>query len=181
MKVFISGGCKNGKSYYAQKLARDMAKEKSLPLYYVATMIPQDGEDEKRIARHLKERDGWGFTTIEQGRNIEEAYRGQGVYMIDSVTALVQNEMFTRIDDGHGGVDFRFNPDAGEKVAKGLKAFAQKAENAVFVSDYIFGDARHFDEMTESYIKGLATCDRTLADLCHKVAEVSFSNVIEYK
>ena len=25
MNIFISGGCKNGKSYHAQELARDMA------------------------------------------------------------------------------------------------------------------------------------------------------------
>ena len=57
MNILISGGCKNGKSYYAQKLALSMAQEKSLPLYYLATMIPVDDEDRVRIERHLKERD----------------------------------------------------------------------------------------------------------------------------
>ena len=32
MNIFISGGCKNGKSYYAQELARDMAVQGGLPL-----------------------------------------------------------------------------------------------------------------------------------------------------
>ena len=67
MNILISGGCKNGKSYYAQKLALSMAQEKSLPLYYLATMIPVDDEDRVRIERHLKEREGWGFDTIERG------------------------------------------------------------------------------------------------------------------
>lgn len=49
MNIFISGGCKNGKSYHAQELARDMARENSLPLYYLATMIPTDEEDRARI------------------------------------------------------------------------------------------------------------------------------------
>ena len=70
MNIFISGGCKNGKSYHAQELARNMSREKSLPLYYLATMIPTDDEDRARIRRHLSEREGWGFDTIEQGRNI---------------------------------------------------------------------------------------------------------------
>ena len=48
MNIFISGGCKNGKSYHAQELARDMASEQNVPLYYIATMIPTDEEDQER-------------------------------------------------------------------------------------------------------------------------------------
>ena len=55
---------------YAQKIARDMSRQQGVPLYYLATMIPVDDEDRARIARHLSEREGWGFETIEQGRNI---------------------------------------------------------------------------------------------------------------
>ena len=68
MNVLISGGAKNGKSFYAQQIASDLAD--CGPLYYIATMIPRDDEDRARIARHIKEREGWGFETIEQGRNI---------------------------------------------------------------------------------------------------------------
>ncbi len=63
MKIFISGGVKNEKSYQAQRLARMLAHGR--PLYYVATMEPHDEEDDARIARHRQERDGWGFTTLE--------------------------------------------------------------------------------------------------------------------
>ena len=34
MSTFISGGCKNGKSFYAQRIA----KAAGTPLYYVATI-----------------------------------------------------------------------------------------------------------------------------------------------
>ena len=64
MNILISGGCKNGKSYYAQKLALSMAQEKSLPLYYLATMIPVDDEDRVRIERHLKEREGSTYAAV---------------------------------------------------------------------------------------------------------------------
>ncbi len=70
MNVFISGGCKNGKSFYAQRLARRQADEAGSPLYYIATMIPHDEEDHARIRRHQTERDGWGFTTLECGKNL---------------------------------------------------------------------------------------------------------------
>ena len=79
MNILISGGCKNGKSYYAQKLALSMAQERSLPLYYLATMIPVDDEDRARIERHLKEREGWGFDTIERGLDICGCLNGRTV------------------------------------------------------------------------------------------------------
>ena len=72
MRVFISGGCKNGKSMLAQRIA----VKQGAPLYYIATMIPYDDEDRARIRRHLKEREGWGFETIECGRNILSALDG---------------------------------------------------------------------------------------------------------
>ena len=64
MRVFISGGCKNGKSYYAQQLAKHMGQ--AAPLYYIATMTSTGREDDERIVAHRKEREGWGFITIEQ-------------------------------------------------------------------------------------------------------------------
>ena len=50
MHTFISGGCKNGKSWYAQRIAQAAGK----PLYYVATMISTGEEDDQRIARHIR-------------------------------------------------------------------------------------------------------------------------------
>ena len=72
MNVLISGGAKNGKSYYAQRIAQQMAEDSCAqatenggrkmaadrgelrrPLYYIATMIPHDEEDHARIRRHI--------------------------------------------------------------------------------------------------------------------------------
>ena len=104
MNVFISGGCKNGKSHHAQNIAKTMADGKNLPLYYLATMIPKDEEDEARVRRHIRERAGMGFDTIERGLNICGCLDGltssgvpvdkRGVFLLDSVTALLSNEMF---------------------------------------------------------------------------------------
>lgn len=169
MNVFISGGCKNGKSYYAQTVARNQAGGGDL--YYVATMIPRDGEDLKRIARHLREREGWGFETLEQPTRILEltensAVNLKGSFLVDSVTAILQNEMFT--DDG--------KPDlkAPERVAAELVAFAKATGNTVFVSDYIFGDLWLYSESTEEYRRGLAFVDRALAKACDRVIEIAY-------
>ncbi len=183
MNIFISGGCKNGKSYHAQELARSMAQESNLPLYYLATMIPHDEEDDARIRRHLSEREGWGFDTIEQGEHICEALRTKtvsgepvdpnGVFLLDSVTALLSNEMFRE----DGTIDF----DAPKRLAEELINFARETGNTVFVSDYIYSDSFAFDDFTEPYRQGLALLDRTLAKLCDQVVEVTYGFKYLYK
>lgn len=187
MNVFISGGCKNGKSMYAQTIARDMSRQKEIELYYLATMRPVDEEDLARIARHIKEREGWGFTTVEQSQEIcqcldldSEPYdsnsvraNSKGVFLLDSVTALLSNEMF-KMD---GSIDY----EAPVRVAAEVKKFAELTGNTVFVSDYIYGEASQYDSLTEAYRRGLALIDRTLAEICDRVIEVAFGNIIEYK
>lgn len=171
MHTFISGGCKNGKSWYAQRIAQAAGK----PLYYVATMISTGDEDDRRIARHLADRDGWGFETIECGRNILSCLENadpEGSFLLDSVTALLSNEMFA--PEG-------FDVNAAQRVADDLEEFVRATKNAVIVSDYIYGDAAEFDEWTENYRRGLALIDRRLAACCECVLEFSAGNAICHK
>ncbi len=174
MNVFISGGAKNGKSSYAQDLAVQMAKEKRCPLYYIATMIPHDDEDRARIDRHRKDRQGLGFRTIECGKNIEREIEGrEGVFLIDSVTALLSNEMF-RSD---GTVD----NEASIRIAERLKSLCKTHDGLIFVSDFIYSDGVEYDELTDAYIQGLAIIDRALAKECGKVIEMIHGFPVDYK
>lgn len=178
MNIFISGGCKNGKSYHAQELVRDMAMEKSVPMYYIATMISTGHEDDLRIKRHIKDREGWGFITLEQPKNLCELLdrdyvNPKGAFLMDSVTALLQNEMF--------GIDGSYDETAGLKVSEDLEKFARATGNTVFVSDYIYSDARDYDEWTENYRKSLAYCDSKLAKVCDRVIETCFGTFKDLK
>lgn len=171
MSTFISGGCKNGKSFYAQRIA----SESGSPLYYIATMIPHDSEDDARILRHQQERDGWGFETLECGTNILSCLDHadpKGSFLLDSVTALLSNEMFQ--PDG-------FHPEAPEKLARELCELVRRAPNIVLVSDTIYSDAALYDEWTEAYRRGLAFIDRALARVCDRVIEVVNGQIIDYK
>ena len=160
---------------FAQECAKKLAKEDHL--WYLATMEPRDDEDLARVARHRNERAGWGFKTAEWGRNIA-LHSGEidckGTYLVDSVTALLSNEMF-------GGMSGEINKPAAEKVANELLDFSEKAENVVFVSDNIHCDAAFYDEWTDSYRAGLAFVDRALAEKCDVVAEFSCGQIIFYK
>ena len=95
MTILLSGGNKNGKSGYAQDIAVKLADGGKL--YYVATMIPYDDEDRARVARHIENRAGMGFETLEAGRNIQNIFDAadeNGTFLIDSTTALLLNEMY---------------------------------------------------------------------------------------
>lgn len=174
MNYLLSGGAKSGKSMLAQNIVKSMQPDR--PIYYLATMIPHDGEDRARIARHLRDRDGWGFTTIECGRHILRALDmadANGAFLLDSVTALLANEMFLP-----GGA-----PDeaAPARVADELAEFAARTGHTVFVSDFIYADAGIYDDWTERYRAGLAYADRRLAQICAGVAELCAGNVLWYK
>ncbi len=188
MNVLISGGAKNGKSLYAQQIASDLAD--CGPLYYIATMIPRDEEDRARIRRHVSEREGWGFTTVEQAKGIAELIQRddidlKGSFLLDSVTAVLENEMFpVAIKDGRQeflGED----ADAPERVRRELVAFAEAVRDAggsvVFVSDGIYGDSCGYSQSTENYRRALANADRALAEVCDRVTEVTCGITEEWK
>jgi len=173
MKVFISGGCKNGKSYHAQRLAK---ARQSRPLYYIATMSPADAEDEERIARHRRDRAGWGFATVEQPAAIEgilDKCDPRGSFLLDSLTALLAGEMFPP----GGGAD----PLAAARVLRGLMRVLDEIDDIVIVSDYIFSDAETFGPQTESFRKSLAEIGCAAAERCDVVLEASYANVIVHK
>ena len=171
---FISGGAKNGKSTLAQSIVKSMEREG--PIYYLATMIPRDAEDEARIRRHLEARAGWGFTTVECGTDILRALRGadpRGAFLLDSVTALLSNEMFR----GDGTMD----EAAPARVADELLRLAGQVGSIVFVSDYLYSDAAAYGAWTERYRAGLALVDRRLAAAADGVCEVCCGTVFWYR
>ena len=177
MLLFISGGAKNGKSYWAQCLAKAQCrKQEEDTLYYIATMISADQEDQARIARHRQEREGWGFITVEQPTHIErilENCNASGSFLLDSVTALLANEMFPSTGES--------DLAAGEHVISGLNMVCREVKNLVLVSDDIYSDAMIYDEYTEAYRKALAGIDKTLAALCDIVLEVVYGQAVVHK
>ena len=167
MTYFISGGAKSGKSTLAQNLT--VALSGGDKHYYVATMISSGAEDDDRIRRHIADRDGMGFETVECFRNIMDCLKTadkSGVFLVDSVTALVQNALFP-IEK-----NYEMDPEAAERCANELVAFARTVRHAVFVSDYIYSDAERYSESTEVYRRRLAGIDRRLAQTCDTVIEV---------
>lgn len=96
MRILLLGGSKSGKSMMGQHMARRLSGGESM--YYWATLEPRDGEDRAIVRRHLAERDGWGFETIEQGRQLPQALKWlspAGTVLFDSITACLACQMFS--------------------------------------------------------------------------------------
>ena len=176
MTVLISGGAKNGKSTLAQDLAVELAAGGKH--YYVATMISTGAEDDERIRRHIADRDGMGFKTVECFTDIMDCLKtadADAVFLVDSVTALVQNAMFPVERN------YEMDTDAAIRCGESLVEFARTVRHAVFVSDYIYSDAQRYDQSTEEYRRCLAAVDRRLAAVCDTVVEVSAGQRIVHK
>lgn len=173
MIVYISGGCKNGKSTIGEKIAYNLKKNDKL--YYIATMNPFDNEDLKRIEKHKKDRANLPFETIEihnNIKNLENIVNLNNTFFIDSVTALLANEMF---------IENNINKNAYKKVSEDLLYLIKKMKNVVLISDYIFSDSIIYDNNVNLYKKSLAYIDKKCANISDLLLEICYNNIIIHK
>ena len=174
MIALVVGGAKSGKSMFAQDLAKSL-ESKNGKLHYVATMNPYDLEDLKRIENHLREREGYGFNTIEETLDMKKVSKVIGqedVILIDSITSLVTNSMFKGKD---------FVKEVNEDIVNGILEIINSSNNVVIVSDYLFSDSIQYDCYTESFRKELGIINRKLANISDTVVECSHGNIIYHK
>lgn len=169
MTVFITGGCKNGKSTFAVRKAMELGAKR----FYVATMIPRDDEDAKRVEYHRAKRAGLGFETIESSDLSGFAVEKDGVYLVDSVTALVQNAMFP----GNGKTNLR----AAKAVVEKVKTLMEGAGSAAFVSDFLYSNGRRPEGLTAEFARNLSEVERFLAQKCDKTYEICASTAKEWE
>lgn len=160
MTVFITGGCKNGKSTFAVRKAMELWAKR----FYVATMIPRDAEDARRVEYHRARREGLGFVTIESPDLTGFEAEKDGVYLVDSVTALVQNVMFS--ENG------KTNPKAAKEVIEKLRALMEQAGSAVFVSDFLYSNGGRMEGLTAQFARNLSAAEGFLAQNCDETFEI---------
>lgn len=93
----ILGPNNSGKSLYAEDLA---VQSEDAPLYYLATMIPQTEDNKKRIAKHIEQRAGKGFQTIEEPWNIHTLnIPTNSVVLLEDASNLLANGIFVHHSD----------------------------------------------------------------------------------
>ncbi len=164
MMILVYGGSGSGKSAFAEKKITELNKS-GIPLYYLATMQAYDAEDEERIKRHRKQRDGKGFTTIEQPKDIGsialELREAKSDVLLECMSNLVANEMFS--------------PDNAflvSKIKNDIKKLYDTSSNLVIVSNNVFDDGIIYEKATMEYIRALGDINRYIAEISDEVWEV---------
>lgn len=91
--VLVTGGCRSGKSDYAQQLAEALPPSR----LFVATCPAVDDEIRRRIERHRQARRDRGWETIEEQLDLATVF-GQhahhSVILVDCVTLWISNWMY---------------------------------------------------------------------------------------
>lgn len=161
MRILLVGGSKSGKSMLAQRLVKSL--HGNAPMYYFAAMEPVDDEDRERIKKHVADREGWGFLTVERARSVDEvALSKDGAVLFDSVTALLANEMFGN----------EKAPDPALRTCSELNKLSLSVKHFVCVADELFRDGSEYGGLTEEYRRGLAFVLNSLAEEFDTVCEV---------
>lgn len=92
--ILVTGGARSGKSNFAEKLCTDRNNSTA----YVATSIPFDDEMKDRVKKHQDSRPrNWNTYEIYKDiySIIKEIYKEHETVILDCVTLLVNNLMFT--------------------------------------------------------------------------------------
>ncbi|MBR5247447.1 MAG: bifunctional adenosylcobinamide kinase/adenosylcobinamide-phosphate guanylyltransferase [Lachnospiraceae bacterium] len=152
----ILGPNNSGKSKYAEEVAVAGGDK----LIYLATMIPRNEDNRKRIEKHRIQRLNKGFQTIEAGWNIGEIQvEPDTVVLLEDASNLVANGMFM-----HGA-------DA-EVALQDILTLAGRCKKLIVVS--IGGlVAEGYDEETSYYIGQLNWLNRRLQEEANVVTEMS--------
>ena len=174
MIIFIAGGVKGGKSMFAQCISKQLVQDGKL--FYLATMMPYDNEDRLRIERHILDRAGWGFDTIEEGMNFDNIttkLSSNDVILLDSVTAYVQNNLFDA-----EGINYSLEP---KELAMQIKRLSDKVKDIVIVSDYIFSDSLIYQDATDLFKKNMGNTHIEICKYADVVLECAFSRIKVWK
>lgn len=89
--ILISGSNGSGKSRFAESLLADFRS----PRYYVATMVSTTEENRKRIQKHIVQRDGLRFQTLELPARVGDApITSDSTVLLEDVSNLLGNAWF---------------------------------------------------------------------------------------
>ncbi|NJB69127.1 adenosylcobinamide kinase/adenosylcobinamide-phosphate guanylyltransferase [Desulfobaculum xiamenense] len=97
-KIFVTGGCRSGKSAYAQRFAEAAGPRRA----YLATSQALDDEMRERIRIHQDSR-GEGWRTVEEPLAVAETLAAAAteadVVLLDCITLWITNCLMADMDD----------------------------------------------------------------------------------
>lgn len=161
--IFITGGVRSGKSSFAERFATETAAKTNSRLNYIATGVPFDKEMEKRIDKHRQDRSKGPiqWITREQPVNIRElasSFNNQDVILLDCVTTLVNNELFSlgeNVTEDEAATIYK-------RIFSGIAAIRKNCRQLVLVSNEVLQEPYSEDKLLFIYRKLLGSLHREI-------------------
>ena len=157
MLQLILGGARSGKSRLAEKLASDSA----LPVIYIATSQPLDGEMNQRVALHRQRRPAhWGLIEepVELARVLRENAAPGRCLLVDCLTLWLTNLLM--LEDAER---LAFERD------QLLESLAVLPGEIIFVSNETGLGVVPLGELTRRYVDEAGWLHQALAERCQRV------------
>lgn len=154
----ILGPNNSGKSLYAEKM---VAETKNIQRIYLATMIPQTEDNKQRIKKHIDQRAGKSFHTIEEPWKIHTLdIPKNSVVLLEDASNLLANGIFIH----HSNYQECFERIL--TLAEACKKLIVVSINGLFPSDT-------YDTETNDYIRQLHLLNELLENVSSSVKNFS--------
>jgi adenosylcobinamide kinase/adenosylcobinamide-phosphate guanylyltransferase len=130
--VLVTGGCRSGKSGYAQQLAEAQPPGR----LFVATCPVTDDELRERIAAHRRARRDRGWETVEEQVDLAGVLQGQAGFnavLVDCVTLWVNNVAYWAEQEGRAIGE----AEMAERCEQVLAAARARPGIVIFVSNEV--------------------------------------------
>lgn len=164
MLIVVTGKNNSGKSRFAEELALELGENR----WYLATMIPFGQEGADRVRRHLAQRAGKGFTTLELPCQVGgAAIPPQGVALVEDASNLLANNLF---ETGRNRQD----------VLADLLTLAGRVRHTIVVTIGQMEEGAYSPE-TRQYMADLLWLNRQLACRAGAVVELTAGDAVVRK
>lgn len=182
---FITGGVRSGKSHFAEQTAQSWAKTQNGSLHYLACSRVFDEEMAKRVTKHQQDRvlSPIPWKTWELSTDIDRIIEGineNSVVLLDCLTTLVDNELFTHES---------FTPDQPfkrdflqaifKKIIDGIEAIRKQAGCLIIVSNEVIQEPIFHDEFLKDYAGMLGLLHQEIVGQADKAYMVEWGIPIE--
>lgn len=165
MITYIYGGVSSGKSEYAEELiSREFNKK-----IYLATMENTGEYAGKRVEKHLLQREGKGFFTIEEPRHIKDLniYEDDNI-LLEDLTNLLSNNLFNE-----AGLKNNFK-EITEEIFSDIITLKDRCNSVFIVGNDIFSTERNQSKELDIFIDCLYSLHTKIIEVADRVIEVVY-------
>ena len=165
MITYIYGGVSSGKSEYAEELiSREFNKK-----IYLATMENTGEYAGKRVEKHLLQREGKGFFTIEEPRHIKDLNIDEDDnILLEDLTNLLSNNLFNE-----AGLKNNFK-EITDEIFSDIITLKDNCNSVFIVGNDIFSTERNQSKELDIFIDCLYSLHNKIIEVADRVIEVVY-------